>query len=1326
MAHAPAHFLRTSAGPRHLARRRRGALAAFAAVLALLAASLTFDAPAHAAPGSSALLLEDDFLSPTTHGSRYISGGNGFKACLTAGTDPAASPIPGCKTAPAIDAAGAGALRLTNTGTSRAGFLVYDKALPTRAGLDITFNQYQYGGTSADGIAFFLTDGSKALSAVGAYGGSLGYHNNSTSDGVANALLGIGFDVYGNFTVETNDTATCGTSYISGTAANHKSTVAVRGPGNARSGYCLLGAPVSTTSVGAVNLHSAGSTRPAPIETHIVIDPPAVPDPQVRVYLDGILVTTVDEPALLASTPTFKFGWAASTGGSTDNHEINVLTVKSVDPLPSDLSVSSSTPAPAPAGNPATVTWTPATSDASGPVPAGEPVTMTATAPPGTTFTTPGSPDWVCISTPTTVTCTYTSPAAIPPGTDLPPLSVTVVPDAGLSGVRTLTATVSSEHDDPSRAVDNTLTTPLTWAPVVAALSATPIVASMSPTAVTLDPDVIGTGPFQVLTTAPLDPAPGSVTVSSAQIVLTPAAGASGRFRATYQVSDVDGVPSGWAAVSLDVLPVARSGAVATDAGVPVSLTPGTPIGTGPFVYQAVTPGPELSGVTVVDTGAGPRLTLTPAPGFSGSTTIQYSVTDAAGLTSALASIDLTVRPAAGTSSLELWLDENGDANGSVTLPTPTGTGPFTFILDSDPSLATGTTATLSGTGVLSVQVSGGPSGAHVAQFHVQGAGAVSSTTKDVPIDIHPYLAPVPDTSGTTGGTLTAPAPTVVGTGPFTWAIAGDEVTGGAAHVNPSTGAVTFDTGARSGIFSVTLTGTDTAGLNTTSRTVTFRVSPLAHATSGDSTASATPSPVTLTPTAPAGSALSTVIVAGPASNVGVATVNGHELVITPAAGFSGPIDVTYLVDGADGLVSAPVTSTLRVHPAGADATTSMPAGASVNVLLPTPTGSGPFTWSTPVLDVPAAGTVTIVGGVATVTSSSSWSGTFTATYHVADAAGLDSADVQLRVTVVPVAPPAGVGSTNATGATGVVGHPVTSPAPAPQGSGPFTFELVTGPTLAQGVATIDEVTGEVLFTPLPGFSGRVTLTYVAYDVNGTPTPPAPVDFILTPLVVDPAAPPVGAASAPERTNASTPRTVVLGDPVGSAPFTYEMLTPPAPGDATATLDPDTGKLVVTPVAGFSGKVSLTYRVADADGISSNQTTVWVDIAPVAAPASVTTRAGVTASVTPVTPVGTGPFTWKLVTAGSPAQGTATMDPQTGRVTFVPAAGFVGQLDVRYVVTDAAGVVSDEQTVHVQVLAAMPVTGANTGALLAAAGALVAGGAGLLLIGRRRTRLARQ
>jgi len=105
-------------------------------------------------------------------------------ACLTASANTSESPIPGCQS-PAIDTAPNGTLRLTSAVVNLDGGASYAGTVPSSQGLDIRFNTYQYSGTGADGILFYLT-GSDPMhpappSTLGPPGGHLGYSGGSAA-----------------------------------------------------------------------------------------------------------------------------------------------------------------------------------------------------------------------------------------------------------------------------------------------------------------------------------------------------------------------------------------------------------------------------------------------------------------------------------------------------------------------------------------------------------------------------------------------------------------------------------------------------------------------------------------------------------------------------------------------------------------------------------------------------------------------------------------------------------------------------------------------------------------------------------------------------------------------------------------------------------------------------------------------------------------------------------------------------------------------------------------------------------------------------------------
>jgi type IV pilus assembly protein PilY1 len=220
--------------------------------------ALSFSSGAHA----QTQVLNDDFTAANDTNSWVTFDG----ACLTAGDGtgsiPACVGLPyykgqiqvggnsgylGQSSAPATgptqtaDPPGKGALRFTNGYTSGqgSGFMYgYKQAgsiissgtpFSNAAGLSVIFKTVTYRGNSgngdgADGMGFFLMDGSFSPYDTGAFGGSLGYtctnqtgNNDPTLradgtvrgyDGLVGGYLGLGIDEYGNFLNPGDNTAT--------------------------------------------------------------------------------------------------------------------------------------------------------------------------------------------------------------------------------------------------------------------------------------------------------------------------------------------------------------------------------------------------------------------------------------------------------------------------------------------------------------------------------------------------------------------------------------------------------------------------------------------------------------------------------------------------------------------------------------------------------------------------------------------------------------------------------------------------------------------------------------------------------------------------------------------------------------------------------------------------------------------------------------------------------------------------------------------------------------------------------------------------------------
>nr|WP_158078088.1 Ig-like domain-containing protein [Rathayibacter sp. VKM Ac-2630] len=341
--------------PGHRASRRPIALTL---VLALLAAVLTIGPTATQRADAATLLVQESFGGTSVPDSAWQMLDS---ACLTkAATAPpaGASNLGVCtnRTASPTTAADLGYLQLTDNRTNSKGGAVLNRAIPATGGIDVLFDQYQYstatGNNGADGIGFFLTDGSRSLTAAGAPGGSLGYGQSNTVDGVNGGYLGIGLDAFGNFSNSSLLGLGAGCPALPLSPGQVANRIVARGPGQARVGYCYIdgkapavGTPPVTstlrTAVPATSTGTAAALNP-PMSygrtIRVTVSPAAFP--VVTVFFGATaglpaaqLTQVMQFTMTTAAPPTYKLGFTASTGGSTDTHLIRNVTVSTVNDL---------------------------------------------------------------------------------------------------------------------------------------------------------------------------------------------------------------------------------------------------------------------------------------------------------------------------------------------------------------------------------------------------------------------------------------------------------------------------------------------------------------------------------------------------------------------------------------------------------------------------------------------------------------------------------------------------------------------------------------------------------------------------------------------------------------------------------------------------------------------------------------------------------------------------------------------------------------------------------------------------------------------------------
>ncbi|MDA8341308.1 MAG: hypothetical protein M0007_03675, partial [Actinomycetota bacterium] len=446
--------------------------------------------------GSQVLVPADWTLPALPSG---VAGTN--VACLTASGSTTQTPIPGCSSTP-IDTVPNGTLRLTSATGNQDGGISYAGAVPSSQGLDIHFDTYQYGGTGADGILFYLA-GTNPLapappSTLGPPGGHLGYSGGTaapTGNGLAGGYLGIGFDAYGNYVNPSFDGNGCtNPSWATGASANQ---VSVRGPGSGQTGYCLLS---STEAAGGLSGYldgdSAGATTRAgslvPVE--IAINPTASPVSTSGIanvpaysyvvavsplsgptqYVTGALPNaSAFEPASWLDPATgipyqLALGFAASTGGSNDIHEIRNVSVLPLfsNPAQIALQLTDSAAGHLVAGSPVTYTATASVSPNGGSL--SQTASFTDTFPTGITPGTATGANWSCTTTGQTVSCAYAaSLLPLTPGTALAPITIPATVSAGATGTITDTGQLVSDAAVTATANDTGTVTTAATSPVL-------------------------------------------------------------------------------------------------------------------------------------------------------------------------------------------------------------------------------------------------------------------------------------------------------------------------------------------------------------------------------------------------------------------------------------------------------------------------------------------------------------------------------------------------------------------------------------------------------------------------------------------------------------------------------------------------------------------------------------------------------------------------------------------------------------------------------------------------------------------------------------------
>jgi uncharacterized repeat protein (TIGR01451 family) len=587
-------------------------------------------------------------------------------------------------TAPSIDAAGAGWLRLTSATNDQRGTARYTAGTFTATqALTVRFRYVSWGGSGADGITLFLYDATQNMAGA-LEGGGLGYCFG------AGGYLAIGLDEFGNFS-NPGDRCTAG-----------------GGPGFVPDAFVIRG-PVGSGNPFVTNALVASG----------IDDPAAVTRPTARTVMLSLVPVGVgftisaqfqnDDNSPMQSLfsgvsfpyapPTsLSVGFSGSTGGATNIHEVQSLTIATSD----DVQITVSGPASVVQGNQITYNVT-VTNNGPAALSGTDAPTVTDNLPAGITGIT-----WTCSGS-AGASCTASGTGNLNTSTLTLPVNGSVtyqilgtVPSNAACGATTIvnTATVdfggAARYLDPNQAnntaaattaVDcldatpNTFSfTPLTGVPAASVQTSNAITVTgtngPAPISITGGEYSINGGPFTSLAgTVP----PGAQVVVRVTAATTPnttttatltIGGVSAPFSVTTAAADT--VPDAFSFAPLTgVAPASTQTSntitlAGTNAPAPISITGGEySINGGPFTAAAGTVPPGAQ-VTVRLTAASAFSTLATALLTIGGVSAPFNVTTRAAQPGILQFSSPTFTGSGANPTVTITVTRTGGTDGAV------------------------------------------------------------------------------------------------------------------------------------------------------------------------------------------------------------------------------------------------------------------------------------------------------------------------------------------------------------------------------------------------------------------------------------------------------------------------------------------------------------------------------------------------------------------------------------------------------------------------------------------------------------------------------------
>jgi gliding motility-associated-like protein len=850
------------------------------------------------------------------------------------------------------------------------------------------------------------------------------------------------------------------------------------------------------------------------------------------------------------------------------------------------------------------------------------------------------------------------------------------------SNQATITITVDAENDPPVAGNDATSTNE-------------DVVVTLDVTANDTDPDgTINDATVDLNTTtagiqSTNSTAAGSFSVNaSGTVTYTPALNFTGPAVLNYTVNDNDGATSGTATITITVTPVndppvanqdaatGAEGAVVTVNVVTNDTDVDGTINAAAVDLNTAVPGIQTTNSTAAGTftvNSSGLVTFTPLASFNGATSIQYTVLDNGGAESNETTITVTIN-AVNDAPVA---NEDGT---STTEDTPVTLNVVANDTDED--------------------------------------GTINTTT----VDLNTSTGGIQATNTTAAGTFTVNASGIVTFTPVS------NFNGPATllyRVNDNEGATS-----NAATITITVNAVNDAPVAvndavSANEDVVATVNVVANDTDVDGTINAN----TVDLNTAVGGIQNTATISGGTVSVSAAGV----VTFTPTVNFYGIATTTYTVNDNAGATSDPATITFTVNAVndppiannditGADENETV----SLNVVANDLDIDGTINAATVDLNpgVPGIQTNrTVSGGTFTVNSSGqviytptlNFNGIVSITYTVRDDAGTASNAATITVTVNSINsdPVASNDAATTNEDASVSLNVVTNDSDVDGTINAATVDLNTAvagiqnsSTTSEGTFTVN-ATGVVTFTPTANFNGTASVAYTVDDNVGATSNAATITITVTPVNDLPVA-----NNDATTTNEATAVTinVVANDTDTDGTIdaaTVDLNTTTGGIQSTNTTAAGawsvsaSGVVTLTPVGTFSGTATLSYRVNDNSGATSNAATISVTVnavndPPVAVNDAASANEDAPATVNVVSndtdedgtinagTVDLNPATAGVQTTRSTTEGTFSVSA-SGVVTFTPVANFNGPVTTTYTVNDNGGLTSNEATITITI-----------------------------------------